>query len=91
MKGTFNEIPLDELSTPKEGYTCMLNRFWLLGPGGGALSYDVPRWHIHGPQRDRYPQCNGSEEGVKRWAEGGQAGAVGYAQVLVAYWPPARE
>lgn len=91
MKGTFQEIPLDDLSTPKDGYVCMVNRFWLLGTHGGALSYDVPRNRMHGPQRDRYPQANSNELIVKRWAGGGHAGAVGYVFVPVAYWPPSMD
>lgn len=86
-RASFNEIPLVELSTPKEGYTCMLNRYWLVGVGGGVLSWDDQRGGRRRP--DRYPQCNSSEQIVKRWAEGGHAGAVNYVHVPVAYWPPA--
>jgi len=91
MKGTFNEIPLAELSTPKAGYVCILNHFWILGPGGGALSYDVPRRRVRGPQVDRYPQANTNESLAERWSKGGHAGAVGHQFVPVAYWPPTLE
>lgn len=91
MNGTFNEIPLAELSTPKEGYVCMLNRYWLIGPNGGALSFDVPRRRIVGPQVDRHPQCNPQEALARRFLDKGYGGAVRYEKIPVAYWPASRE
>lgn len=89
-KGKFNEIPIEELTTPKEGYVCKLNRFWLIGPNGGALSYDCQRRYR--PRPDRHPQCNTNELIVKHWVTpGGSHGAVGYKLIPVAYWPQDQE
>lgn len=88
MKGSYNEVPLEELTTPKEGYVCMLNRYWLQGPNGGALSWDVPR--LAG-RSDRYPQCNSNVRIVERWSKTREAELSGYVFVPVAYWPRGRE
>lgn len=86
MRGKFNEIPLGELTTPRDGLICMCNRFWLIGPNGGVISYDDQRRGRSRP--DRFPQCNSNEAIVKMWLAKAPGGAVSYKLIPVAYWLP---
>ena len=79
MQGKFEEVPLEELTTPKGGYVCVVNEYWLIGPKGGALKYTL--------HKVVYPQCNANELIVQRLLKGKHGDAVGYQLIPVAYWP----
>lgn len=92
MKTYYEEIPLEVLTKPQEGYVCMLNRFWLIGKGGGALCYtEISNFPLPGRVRGKYPQCHDWESMAQRWVGKAHAGAVEYTKIPVAYWPPAKD
>ena len=58
-------VPVDELTTPKSGMTCMTDRYWVVHPEHGALIYKrySPQCNIDRrlPERlvaGRYPGCH---------------------------------
>lgn len=52
-------IPLEELTTPKQGRTCHVERWWVVHPEKGAAFY----------RNRRSPQCNDWEAYVQEWAK----------------------
>lgn len=59
-KFEFKTCSLEELTTPKEGYVCCLNRWWL-------CIDSKPAMFTNG--KFSYPQCNHSEETAKLLAK----------------------
>jgi len=87
MRTGFEEIPLSELTTPRQGYVCMLDYFWLIGPRGGALAF-VEYSLISAKVMRKYPQANTQEIFGKMMVAKGHGNAVDYQKIPVAYWPP---
>lgn len=48
---------LEDLTTPKEGRTCYLNRYWIVHPEKGATFY----------KNIQSPQCNTNKQMVEVW------------------------
>lgn len=48
-----------EATTPRQGKTCHVNRWWIVHPEKGLTFY----------QTTRSPQCNDDERGVRLWCE----------------------
>lgn len=51
-------LPISEITTPKQGRTCHVNRWWVIHPEKGAAFY----------QTVKAPQCNDVEVGAIEWA-----------------------
>lgn len=51
-------MPLDEATTPKQGRTCHVDRWWIVHPEKGLTFY----------KSRRSPQCNDWEHGAREWA-----------------------
>jgi hypothetical protein len=77
--GDYIRAPLQDITTPKEGRVCLLNRFWLVTGDGEVLFY----------RTYEAPQCHANEEAVKQLNAQLLAGPANWRveKIPVAYVP----
>lgn len=81
MKGEYIRVPIVDVQTPKEGFVCLLNRWWLVD-NGHVLGYKL---RLRSKERPS-PQCNHTKAIVEHVLA--QAPAQEVQFLPVTYWWP---
>lgn len=79
MTGIFFEIPIEELTAPKDGYDVLVNKWWATKNGRPVGFKQTLK------AKDTYPQCNSNKELAERIAKRLELEPPIFVEM--AYWP----